>query len=265
LLDLPGRGGTFVREVTGPRGAPALVLLHGISVNADVNWFRSYAALGEHFRVLAIDHRGHGRGIAGNGRFRLADCADDAITACEAVGIDRVIAVGYSMGGPIAQLAWHRHRDRVAGLVLCATSGRFVGPEPLINVGAALPRRLARTAGAVRRRRRPAVSDGAGPWLREQMRGTNLRVGMQAGLALSRYDASRWLGDIDVPTAIVLTERDGAVSPARQRALAASIPKSVVFPVAGDHTCCVTRPERFVPVLVEACRHVADRAAASAR
>ena len=40
-----------------------------------------------------------------------------------------VVVVGYSMGGPVAQLLWQRHPDLVAGLVLCATSDRFAfGP-----------------------------------------------------------------------------------------------------------------------------------------
>src|SRR4051812_22629674 len=76
-VDLPGRGRTFVREVAGPPGAPTVVLLHGLSAGADLNWFTTFPALGARFNVLAIDHRGHGRGIRSRRRFRLADCADD--------------------------------------------------------------------------------------------------------------------------------------------------------------------------------------------
>ena len=43
------------------------------------------------------------------------------------LGIDRCIPVGYSMGGAVAQLLWHRHPELVDGLVLCATARRFVG------------------------------------------------------------------------------------------------------------------------------------------
>ena len=45
--------------------------------SADLNFYTCYDALGEHFRVLAFDHRGHGRGIRTRRRFRLEDCADD--------------------------------------------------------------------------------------------------------------------------------------------------------------------------------------------
>ena len=79
LIDIPDRGQTFIREVQGPDNAPTLILLHGWTATADLNFFMCYRALSEHFRVIAIDHRGHGRGIRSNQPFRLSDCADDDI------------------------------------------------------------------------------------------------------------------------------------------------------------------------------------------
>ena len=49
--------------------------------------------------------------------------SDKAIPLLEHV--KRFIPVGYSMGGPVAQLVWRRHRQRVQGLVLCATAPFF--------------------------------------------------------------------------------------------------------------------------------------------
>jgi len=124
-IDLPGRGRSFVRIADGPPGAPTLLLLHGWTASADLNWFRCYGPLSRHFTVMAIDHRGHGRGIRSRRPFSLSACADDAAALVEELGIERVIAVGYSMGGPIAQLLWKRHPELVEGLVLCATSRNF--------------------------------------------------------------------------------------------------------------------------------------------
>src|SRR3954469_21660305 len=126
FVELPGRGRTYVREMAGPPGAPTLVLLHGLAATGGLNWFASFEPLSRHFRVVALDHRGHGRGIRAP-RFRLADCADDVAALADVLGVERFVAVGYSMGGPIAQLTWQRHRDRVEGLVLCATSRNFRG------------------------------------------------------------------------------------------------------------------------------------------
>ena len=58
--------------------------------------------------------------------FRLADCADDCAATLVELGTGPVIVVGYSMGGPVAQLLWRRHRDLVVGLVLCATTAGFI-------------------------------------------------------------------------------------------------------------------------------------------
>src|SRR5215208_4336494 len=125
-VDLPGRGTTFVREVPGPPGAPTLLLLHGWIASAGLNWFRAFDELGERFRVIAPDLRGHGRGLRARRRFRLSDCADDAAALLDELDTGPVIAVGYSMGGPVAQLLWKRHRDKVQGLVLCSTGHAFV-------------------------------------------------------------------------------------------------------------------------------------------
>src|SRR5580658_3054632 len=129
-VELPGRGVTSVRDVAGPPGAPVVLLLHGWTATAALNWYPSFGPLAGHFRVLALDHRGHGEGIRSRQPFRLGDCADDAAALAEQLGIPRLIAVGYSMGGPIATLTWQRHRSLVQGLVLCATAARFVGNRP---------------------------------------------------------------------------------------------------------------------------------------
>ncbi|MGK2950128.1 MAG: alpha/beta fold hydrolase [Acidimicrobiales bacterium] len=249
-LDLPGRGTTFVRHHPAPPGAPTVLLLHGISVTADANWFTAYPALAERYGVVAIDHRGHGRGLRDGRRFRLADCADDAVAALDALGIDRAIPVGYSMGGPVAQLVWHRHRARTSGLVLCATAHRFRGLEPVRYLGPALVQRLRAATEAPERRGR--LDRGLRRWLARELATTDRRVAVQAGLSLSRYDASPWIGEVDVPHAVVLTERDAAVVPERQRRLAAALPEATVVRANIDHTGCVTRPAVFVPALLEA-------------
>ena len=89
-MDLPGRGTTIVRTLNGPVGAPTVVLLHGWTATADLNWFTCYKPLAEHYRVVALDHRGHGRGIRSRKAFRLEDCADDAVAVCDVLGIETV-------------------------------------------------------------------------------------------------------------------------------------------------------------------------------
>ncbi len=274
-VHLPGRGATFVRELPGPGGgAPTVLLLHGWTATADLNWFPSFPVLGRGYRVLALDQRGHGGGIRSRQRFRMRDCADDAAALLDVVGVDRVVAVGYSMGGAVAQLLWRRHPDRVAGLVLCATSRNF-GGRPQERMGFAVLAGLALGAravpGPVRRRVAGRLITGRTPestiqgWVLAEMGRHDWRTVLEAGTAIGRFDSRPWIGEVDVPTAVVATVHDNVVHPKRQLALHRSIPGATLHPVQGDHTVCVADPRRFVPALLDACHSVTTRLAGGGR
>jgi pimeloyl-ACP methyl ester carboxylesterase len=96
--------------------------------------------------------------------------------------------------------------------------------------------------------------------VRNEVARNDPRMLLEAGGAIGRYDAGPWIGSIDVPTAVVLTELDRVVAPGRQRRLAASIPGAKVFAVRGDHSICATDPRTFIPALLGACRSVVNRA-----
>lgn len=270
-VELPGRGTTWVREVPGPAGAPTLVLLHGWTVNSALNFFACYGPLGERFHVVALDHRGHGHGLRSWRRFTLEDCADDVAALLDVLGVERAVPVGYSMGGPIAQLTWKRHPDRVDGLVLCATAARFrrrSGDRAFTGVvtGLSLATRAAPSWMHRRVTERLVTTrydtSPLGTWARDQARLNDLRTMIEAGHAVGSYDARSWVGDIDVPTAVVRTAYDATVPGDRQDELADAVPGARVFPVNGGHDVCAVDPPAFVPVLLEACTDVVDRAAA---
>jgi 3-oxoadipate enol-lactonase len=264
-IELPGRGHTFVRELSGPPGAPTILLLHGWTASADLNWFRCYSSLGRSYRVVALDHRGHGRGIRSRRPFRLRDCADDAAALVEELGVGPVIAVGYSMGGPVASLLWRRHPEVVRGLVLCATARTFAArPQERVSFAALGGLALAARAVPDAMRRRLAQrfigtrtdDRSIEGWVVAEMHRNDWKAVLEAGNALGRYDAREWIGEVDVPASVVVTTRDGVVAPARQLALARSIPAASVFQVDGDHTVCVTNPGRFLPALHSAVQAV---------
>jgi 3-oxoadipate enol-lactonase len=262
-----------VRELAGPKGAPTVFLLHGLSATADLNWFTCYHAVAREFGVVAMDHRGHGRGIRSVRRFRLEDCADDVAAVCTELGIDRIIPVGYSMGGPIAQLTWRRHRDLVEGLVLCATARSFTQQSPrnrlltsgLLGLSAAA--RMTPTAvrdqffRAVVGRRLPDTPMTR--WAADELRHNDAAAVLQAAWAISSFDSRRWIGEVDVPAAVVMTTHDRLVAPDRQRRLAESI-GATLHPVAADHGAVAMAADQFVPALLEACHSVASRARATA-
>jgi 3-oxoadipate enol-lactonase len=262
---LPGRGRTFVRELAGPPGAPTIVLLHGWTATADLNWWATYRPLAEHFHVVALDHRGHGRGLRSPRPFRLEQCADDVAALANELGLRRIIPVGYSMGGPIAQLLWRRHPHLVDGLVLCATSASFNGTTRervltsvatgtsavagTIPLGRLTSAALGRWTGW-RGRRSPAW------WGFDEVGRHNWTQILEAGRETLRFDSRSWVGAVDVPTAVVVNDDDGVVPTARQLDLAERIADAATFTVAGGHAVCTTAPGRFLPALLAACRHV---------
>ncbi|MEX1105613.1 MAG: alpha/beta fold hydrolase [Ilumatobacteraceae bacterium] len=266
-IELPGRGTTFVRHLPGPEGAPTLVLLHGWTATADLNWFTTYEALGKRFRVLAIDHRGHGRGIRSKKLFRLEDCADDAMAVCDELGIEHVIPVGYSMGGPVAQLMWKRHPDRVSGLVLCATSGYFVTSreERLSFMGLSGLAAVARLTPLQARRWLTAQlyldrkTEQWEPWAIDEASMHDWRAVLEAGRAIGSFSSRSWIGEVDVPTSVVITMRDRVVPVRRQVRMFESIKGAEAYRVDGDHDAVVANADRFVPTLLRATQSVVDR------
>jgi diacylglycerol O-acyltransferase len=264
---IPGRGTISIREARGPAGAPVLVLLHGLAATGRLNWYTALPALAKHYRVIVLDHRGHGRGISTH-RFRLADCADDAIALADELGIERFVAVGYSMGGPIAKLCWHRHRARVSGLVLCATANHFATPQARAALSAVFPGAVvaARLLPELFRARIvESMLRGipAGPRRDRalvEMEKCNAATILQATRAVIRFSSHDWASDIRVPTAVLVMTKDRIVPPKRQYGLARRIPDAKVFEVDADHLACVSAAGRFVPALVEACAYVVARA-----
>lgn len=266
-LDLPGRGRLWVRDIPGPTpAAPVVLLLHGLGATARLNWGPSFRPLAERYRVLAFDHRGHGRGLRTR-RFRLSECADDAAAVADALGVRSLVPVGYSMGGPVAMLLWKRHPELVSGLVLCATARHFV-ERRAARAGRAL---LPVAAGALRiapervRRRmiEGSLARATHPKLRErvieEMNGHDPAAVVQAAGRAAAFSSHAWIADVDVPTSVVITTRDQVVAPRRQRKLADAIPGAEAFEVKADHVACVAAAERFVPALLDACASVIGR------
>jgi 3-oxoadipate enol-lactonase len=267
LVELPGRGTTRVWECAGPRGAETLLLIHGLAFTAELNWAEVFAPLARHFRVVAADQRGHGDGIRAGARFRLEDCTDDMAALAAVLGIGRFVAVGYSMGGMIAQLLYRRHPSLLSGLVLCSTA-RNVRGSPVEELAAlALPAVAAAVrwnpllqlmnaemlgAALLGRFEDPAT----GRWAREQLRRTSLATTVSAIQAVCDFTSHDWISQIDIPTAVVVTTEDRIVPARRQRLLAQAIPGASVHELEADHGVCVNAPELFASVLLDACSAV---------
>ena len=262
---LPDRGEVFVRD-TGADG-PAVLLLHGWGATADLNFFSAYTAL-DGYRVIALDHRGHGRGLRGGPPVRLQDCADDAAALLEVLGIDRAIIVGYSMGGPVALLVASRHPQRCAALVLQATALEFhtgTGERALWRgmrvVEAAL--RHGRGDGVVQRILREAIDREPSlaplrPWLAGEFRRGHVPSIIDVGRDLSQFDGRSLAATFDLPAIVVVTANDRLVPPHKQRALAAAL-HAPMLELGGDHDSCLVNGTEYGAVTRAAIDDVALR------
>ena len=248
VINLPGRGEVFIRDSgAAPGGTPesaTVLLLHGWTASADLNFFSAYATLAESYRVIALDLRGHGRGMCSAEPFTLEDCADDAAALLAHLGVGNVIAVGYSMGGPVALLLARRHPGAVAALVMQATALEWNHAARERMVWRLLPLvelslRLGTGAGFTERILRQNIEDRPElailqPWYAAEFRRGLARELADAGRALSRYDASSWAAALGLPTVMLVTTRDRLVRPAKQRQLAEALHAQVIE-IAADH------------------------------
>jgi 3-oxoadipate enol-lactonase len=116
-----------VRSEPEDATAPAVVLVQGLGVSSRF-WFdlpERIAGGAKRRKVLVLDNRGVGRSDKPRGPYRMATLADDVVAVLDAAGVKKAVVVGISLGGMIAQHVALRHPERVAGLVLLATTAGF--------------------------------------------------------------------------------------------------------------------------------------------
>lgn len=269
VTTVEGRGDLFYRDAPGPPGGPTVLLLHGWVISADLNWWPVYESVAKLGRMVALDHRGHGRGLRTQERFSLEAAADDAAGLLRHLGAAPAVICGYSMGGSIALTLWRRHPELVSGLVLEATSldwhtrhrerllWKIMGVVEFVS-------RLGASEGFAERVVRDAIEHSPQlvpyeGWLKGELQRGNTRQFADAGRAMGEFDPSGFAPSIDVPTTVVVTTNDRLVPPAQQRALADSIPDSGIVSLVGDHRACWLEAKRFEAATVAALEGVIAR------
>lgn len=259
-LAVAGRGEFFLRD-SGGDGVPVM-LLHGWMVSADLNWWGAYHDLIDAgYRVLALDHRGHGRGLRPMAPFRIKDCADDAAAVLRELSATPALVAGYSMGGAIAQTLARDHPEIVSGVVLSGTAQHWQDRRTqrsfrgLGALGLSLslaPRTMYRLGF-----RRSGIRDDANTaWVQAELMRNEARDVTEAGRELGRFDSRPWVGSLRPPVAVVLTTRDELVAPSKQRELAQAA-RAKVFEVPLTHLELTWRTDVYNPALLEALRAVA--------
>lgn len=114
-------------------GVP-LVLLHGLGNEAHL-WDDFVPSVASHYRVLALDQRGHGDSDWDpEARYDAESMTEDLEAVLDALEIDRFVLVGFSMGGRVSMTFAGRHPERLAGLVI-ADIGPEVDARGVLRIG----------------------------------------------------------------------------------------------------------------------------------
>jgi pimeloyl-ACP methyl ester carboxylesterase len=227
--------------------AAMICFVHGSGGNARV-WDQQVAGLPGH-PTLAVDLPGHGP-AGGEGCVRIADYVAAVRARLDAVGAERTVLVGHSMGGAIAQAFALEHPDRLDALVLVGTGARL----------RVLPRifeTLERDHGeGVRFLMTLAVAPTAAPELvdllaRETMR-TPPRVIIGDFRACDAFDVMSRVSSIALPTLIICGEEDRLTPPRYARYLRDHIPGARLVMVNGaGHYVQVERPAETTRAIAE--------------
>ena len=188
------------------------------------------------------------------------------VALADVLGVERFVAVGYSMGGPVAMLTRRRHPERVSGLVLCATSARFSDDTSASPMVAAMAVSLRMVPSPLRRQLAASMTDYAArrwkvpPAMVEEVRRHDPAAIVEAARAVRGFDATAWVGDLNCPAVSIVTMNDGLVPAGIQLQLAHAI-GATVYRIPGDHAVPGRDPRTFLPALDHACRTVTARQA----
>lgn len=233
------RNGTVSLHYESTGADAAVLLVMGLGMNA-TGWWRTVPVLAAaDLRVLTFDNRGVGRSDRPPGPYTTAVMADDAVAVLDAAGVQRAHVYGISLGGMIAQEIALRHPDRIARLVLGATTPGGDGAIPADGqtleffqrrgrmpaeeaVWASVPYNYSARTRAEHGNR--IVQD-----IRQRLRFPIEPAPYAAQLAAALgHDAHDRLARIAAPTLVVHGQEDVMVPPANGRLLASLIPAQLL-------------------------------------
>ena len=226
-----------------------LVLISGLGYSL-WQWHKMVPFLAEHFQVLTFDNRGVGQSDKPAGPYTAQMLAADTAGLLDALGIEKAIIAGHSMGGFIAQAMALDFPQKVAKLILCSTN--FGGPHHVPVTPEAMKVLTDVTSDALTRFKNGlAVSTAPGwseknpemieEWIHWRVANPIDPAPYQAQMAIGfglMPEAAAFenkLPRLNVPTLILFGVHDKVVPPENASLLAEKIAgsKVVIFPDAG--------------------------------
>ena len=254
-------------EWAGPK--PNLVLLHPSSGYGRM-WEWTVNHLGARFHVYALDQRGHGGSARPDGDYSAEEYAHDLIQFFDALGIDRAIVAGQSLGGRVGQVFAAEHPERIQALGLVGgphPSNFFATKANTIKVLGAAQRMLASqtefpsrdAALAYFRSLRPRDKE---EWLQHRLEHNtapsgggvavkydNVRVAI--GLAHMADDLRKYAARATCPVAILRGTQSSEVSAEEAKEIARCWRSGYVVEIEGDYALQMENPAGLARALEE--------------
>lgn len=245
----PGQRADALRPADlDPADGPTLVFLGSLGSTTEM-WLPQLDHLSNVFRVIALDHRGHGYSPLIPGSPTIADLADDVRQTLATLGVGRYGIVGLSLGGAIAQYLAVYDANVVAA-ALMSTSPKFGTPESWherttevrANGTASLADAIvARWFSPSWRATHPATTNR----YREMIASTPAEGYAACCEALATWDFADELGKISVPVLTIAGEDDPSTTPTTlasiAKAVSGPVTSTVLSPAA--HVSTIERPE----------------------
>jgi 3-oxoadipate enol-lactonase len=219
--------------VEGPLDAPPLLLLHSIGTCHSI-WSPQVNTLGQSFRLIRPDLRGHGLSEVTAGDYSMAGLAQDALALLDALGIHQAHIAGVSLGGRIAQQIAADAPERVLSLLLIGTALDFPDKSTWNTRMEAVAREgTIALADAVMPRWAVDPSLPSSLGLRRMLLRTDPTGYNGAAAALRDATPDVVAGRVNAPCTILVGERDVVVPATTTQALHAAIPTAVLGHIAG--------------------------------
>jgi 3-oxoadipate enol-lactonase len=231
----------------GPAERPVLVFSNSLGTDFRI-WNDVVARLGDQFRIVLYDKRGHGLSELGETPYRIADHVADLAALLDELAIEGAIVCGLSVGGLVAQGLYASRPELVSGLILSDTAHK-IGSAALWNERMAAIEKggIASIAEAILERwfsrdlreNDPAALAG---W-RAMLTRTPEAGYLGTCAAIRDADFTEEAGWIAVPTLCIVGDQDGATPPELVLQTADLIPGARYQVIAGaGHLPCIERP-----------------------
>ncbi|MFE0818615.1 4-carboxymuconolactone decarboxylase [Streptomyces sp. NPDC058807] len=245
---------TLQYRFDGPEEAPVLILGPSLGTTWHM-WDRQVPELAQQWRVFRFDLPGHG-GAPAHPAGSVADLTSRLLATLDGLGVQRFGYAGCAFGGAVGIELALRHPERLASLALIAASPRFgtadefrqrgviVRTNGLDPIARSSPERWFTGGFAAAQ---PAITE----WAVQMVRTTDPGCYIAACEALAAFDVRGELGQVGVPTLVLVGSDDQVTGPAEARTLVAGIPDARLAVVPGaSHLVPVEQPGAVTDLLV---------------